>query len=42
MFRFILQTREAIEISFILNELDLIDTPKKEEVLSPFYLFDNR
>jgi len=42
MFRLILQTREAIEISFIFNELDLIDTPKKVEVLSLFYLFNNR
>jgi len=42
MFRLIIQTREAIEIYFILNELDLIDTPKKVEVLSFFYLFDNR
>jgi hypothetical protein len=42
MFRLNVQTREAIEISFILNEFDLIDTPKKEEILSPFYLFDRR
>ena len=42
MFSVTVQTRETIEIYFILNELDLIDTQKKEEFLSLFYLFDNR
>jgi hypothetical protein len=42
MFRLFVRNREAIEVHFILKELHLIDTPKKEEVFSPFYLFDNR